>query len=467
MKAGRALWLWLTLACCACPLAGTAASGTWTNRSGGSWTNAANWNAATIASGSGSTANFTTVNLPADIAVTLDAARTIGNLNFDDQSTTKHNWSINPGIGGVLTLAGTTPTITVLSATTTINVPIAGAAGLTKAGQGALWLGDAGVNTYSGVTTVTAGTLRFGAATFASTNPLNLAAADGVAESSETLNLAVNTSATAIDVYGPGTLRLVGTTNSSAWPDLYFGPNHSANSCWSARLAARVDLGGAQRYVFGKTGHNGVGMYGLTGADCQFGGSITGAGGLTFVAQNAWTGSEPMEVPFALNASNSFTGPVVIQRGSVYLGNANALTCSNVLTFAPATGNNARLFLYGNDACVSDLSSSGAGSAVLANGNLKTGASLTLGTATLTVIQNNDWHVCRNPHGRLARVSRIRERHHGTVESAQGWPRAPAAYRDQHLFRNDDGFGRHATSGRRAEHWQRHGAGRCGPGGHG
>jgi autotransporter-associated beta strand protein/YVTN family beta-propeller protein len=131
-------------------------------------------------------------------------------------------------------------------------------------------------------------------------------------------------------------------------------------------------------------------MYGLTGADCQFGGSISGSGGVTFIAQNTWTDTEPMEVPFALNASNSFTGPVAIQRGSVYLGNANALTRTNVLTFNPASGNNARLFLYGNNACVSDLSSAGAGSALIANGNLKTGATLTLGGVTLTVVQNHD-----------------------------------------------------------------------------
>jgi len=387
-KTNRALIPLLALVFCGCALAARAASGTWTNCTGGSWTNAANWSVGIIASGSGSTANFTTVNLPADITVTLDAARTIGNLNFDDQNTTKHNWSINTGSAGPLTLAGTTPTITVLSATTTINAPIAGAAGLTKSGQGKLVLGDA--NTYTGTTTVSAGTVGLGTVTFSATSPLNLSAPGGAVESSGTLDLAVNTSATAIDVSGSGTLRLVATTNNSTSPDLYFGPNHSANSCWGARLAANVDLGSAQRYVFGETGHNGVGMYGLTNADCQFGGSISGSGGLIFIAQNNWTDSEPMEVPFALNASNSFIGPIEIQRGSVYLGNANALTRTNVLTFNPASGNNARLFLYGNSAWVSDLSSAGAGSALIANGNLKTGATLTLGAVTLTVIQNHD-----------------------------------------------------------------------------
>ena len=388
MKANEALNLLVAIVGCGCGLTARAASGTWTNCNGGSWTNAGNWNAGIIADSLGSTANFTTISLPADIVVTLDGSRTVGNLNFDDQNTAKHNWSINAGSGGGLTLAGTTPTVTVLSATTAVNAPITGTAGLTKSGQGKLMLG--GVNTYTGTTTVSAGALGLASATFSAASPLNLSAPGVAAESTGTFSLAVNTSATAIDVSGSGTLRLIAPTNSSGLPDLYFGPNHSANSCWGARLAANVDLGGAQRYVFGKTGHNGVGMYGLTSADCQFWGSISGSGGLTFIAQNNWTDSEPMEVPFALNASNNFTGPVEIQRGSVYLGNVNALTRSNALTLDPVSDNNARLFLYGNNATVSDLSSAGAGTALIANGNLKSGASLTLGAVTLTIVQNHD-----------------------------------------------------------------------------
>ncbi len=341
-----------------------------------------------MADGLGGTANFTTLSLSANANVTLDGARVIGNLSFDDQGATKHDWIVGAGSGGAFTLVGATPTISVFSATTTIIAPIGGTAGLSKAGQGRLVLG--GANNYTGTTVVGAGTLGLTAAAFSAASPLNIAAPGTVVESAGTLSLVVNASATALEVYGSGTLRLTATSNSSVLPDLYFGPNHSGNSCWGARLSANVDLGGIQRYVFGKTGHNGIGMYGLTNADCQFAGSVSGAGGLTFIAQNNWTGTEPMEVGFALNASNSFTGPVEIERGSVYLGNANALTRSNTLTFNPAAGNNARLFLYGNNAIISDLSSAGAGSAVIANGNLKSGASLTLGAVTLTVMQNHD-----------------------------------------------------------------------------
>ncbi len=363
-------------------------TGTWINPAGGSWTNSSNWSGGVIADGSGSTANFATLTLPADTTLTLDAPRVLGSLSFDDLGLTKHNWFLHPGNGGSLTLSGTSPTITVWSAATTFYAGVAGSAGLTKAGPGRLaLLGD---RSYSGATTVESGSLALGGATFSVDSPLNIVAASAVLESSGTLNLTVNTSSTAIDISGAGVLRLMATTNSSLYPDVYFGPNHSGNTCWGARLDSPVELGSLQRYIFGKTGHNGVGPYGLTGADCQFAGPISGSGGLTFIAQNSWTGPSPMEVAFALNASNSFTGPVEIQRGSVYLGNVGALVQGNALSFNPASGHNARLFLYGNDASVSDLSSPGPGAALIANGNLKSGATVTLGTVTLTLNQHHD-----------------------------------------------------------------------------
>jgi YVTN family beta-propeller protein/autotransporter-associated beta strand protein len=97
-----------------------------------------------------------------------------------------------------------------------------------------------------------------------------------------------------------------------------------------------------------------------------------------------------MEVPFALNAANTFTGTVEIRRGSVYLGHNQALDRGNSLSFNPAAGHQARLFLYGRSARVSDLASTGPGSALIANGNRKTGATLTLGAVTLTVTQSRD-----------------------------------------------------------------------------
>src|SRR5947208_409238 len=51
-------------------------SATWTSPAGGSWVNATNWSAGLYADGSGNSASFTNLNLSADVAVTLDGART-------------------------------------------------------------------------------------------------------------------------------------------------------------------------------------------------------------------------------------------------------------------------------------------------------------------------------------------------------------------------------------------------------
>ena len=137
-------------------------NGTWTNVAGGSWPTTGNWSGGTVAGGTGNTANFNTLNLTSNATVTLDGSRTIGNLTFGDTSTS-NNWLLSDGTGGTLTLDVTTgsPSVTVNnSITTTIDAVIAGADGLTKAGNGTLVLSAA--NTYTGATTVNAGTLVIG-----------------------------------------------------------------------------------------------------------------------------------------------------------------------------------------------------------------------------------------------------------------------------------------------------------------
>ena len=251
---------------------------------------------------------------------------------------------------------------------------IGGAYTLTKAGSGTLTLG--GNYTY--------------------TSAANLVVSVGAVSTTGRLNFNATTTGYA-SVSGAGTLNLRSTTSNASAPDISFNDNDVDNSAtnYGTFVSTPVDLGSSQRYIWGRTNHSSVSQYGpgsggTAGADIQFNGSISGSGGMTFVAQDNYTGSSPMETPFVLNAANTFTGPVEVQRGSVYLTAANALTQGNALTLDPSTGNNSRLFLYGNNASVSNLTSNGAGTSVIANGNLSSGAYLALPATTLTVNQTAD-----------------------------------------------------------------------------
>ena len=135
---------------------------TWTNVLGGSWAAGANWDGGTIASGSGNTADFSTLILGGSWVATLDGARTIGNLIFGDQGNT-YNWTVGTGSGGPLTLAvsSASPTIMAKNGTTTISPVLAGSAGMTKTGAGILSL--ASEDTYSGLTVISNGVLQLSA----------------------------------------------------------------------------------------------------------------------------------------------------------------------------------------------------------------------------------------------------------------------------------------------------------------
>ena len=146
-----------------------AADGTWTNLSGGLWSTSGNWSGGTIANGADFTANFGTLNITANQIISLDSARTIGNLIFSDTTTAFFNWTLdNNGSGAnILTLSRSvgTPTITVNNQTannnqtTTISLELAGTNGLTKAGAGTLT--SSGIANISGGVTVGGGTLNF------------------------------------------------------------------------------------------------------------------------------------------------------------------------------------------------------------------------------------------------------------------------------------------------------------------
>ena len=184
-------------------------------------------------------------------------------------------------------------------------------------------------------------------------------------------------------------MRLVSTTDSATVPDIYFSADQVANKYFGTRIAAgTLDLGGSQRYIFNLSGHNSISRYN-GGEDARISSSIIGSGGITYIAQNndgtAGTTSY-MEADLTLAGSNTFTGPLQIGRGSVYLQNSKALN-GNAVTFASTSGQNAALFLYGNSITIGNLSSTGTGGALIANGNVLNGSN-TAPTAPVTLTVN-------------------------------------------------------------------------------
>ena len=138
-------------------------AGAWTSLAGdGLWGTAGNWLDNLIPSGANLPAAFSGRDITADETVTLSAPHVIGGLAFGDTDPgSAAGWTL---AGSTLTLAGTTPTVSVGTLGTdknaTISLVLAGTDGMTKTGNGTLVL--TATNTYLGGTTINGGTLQLG-----------------------------------------------------------------------------------------------------------------------------------------------------------------------------------------------------------------------------------------------------------------------------------------------------------------
>lgn len=157
-------------------------SGVWTNSDdAGLWSEAANWQDSLIASGTGTTADFSLSDLTEDTSLILDSSRTVQRLVFGDSDyETPASWTVSDGgnSGRTITLSGSsTPTIQVNGLTTpagdTTDVPeanawphhlaatLTGSAGFTKTGVGTIELNrpNPGLN---GALTISKGIVQIG-----------------------------------------------------------------------------------------------------------------------------------------------------------------------------------------------------------------------------------------------------------------------------------------------------------------
>ncbi|MEZ0218249.1 MAG: beta strand repeat-containing protein [Rariglobus sp.] len=282
-----------------------AADGTWTllstGTATGNWDDAttANWSGGTVAGGSGFTADFSTLNITAASTVTLTAPRTIGNLTFgDSDTTTAASWTL-AGTGlNVLTLAGTTPTITVndlgtgsaTNSLVTISAKISGTSGLIKNGTGTVAIPAtfgkgvlvlSGANDYSGGTTISTGALRAandsalgtGTVTVSSGAQLQIQGGRTIAN---TINL---NGSSALFASSSGGANLSGTVNLQSNSSIGLATN-SGNATLTFTSAGSLNLGSSILSISGG-GSNATTIAGtLTGASGS-GIALSGAAPLT------------------------------------------------------------------------------------------------------------------------------------------------------------------------------------------
>jgi fibronectin-binding autotransporter adhesin len=234
-------------------------NGTWADTTtGGLWSVPGNWSS-TVADGQDGTADFSTLTLGADNTVHLDTARTIGNLIFADQGGL-HNWILdnNGTAGNTLTLSTSsgTPTITVNNDVATISAVLLGTQGLTKTGGASGTLILSGSNSYSGVTTLSAGTLLLGNAAGAGTSTINLSGGTFGASGAQAIsNAVVATASTTTTLQGTAALTLNGALSGSGMLNIgSTGINlgnvsvNATNSPGNNSFSGALSVGGAMNF---------------------------------------------------------------------------------------------------------------------------------------------------------------------------------------------------------------------------
>lgn len=135
------------------------ASGTWITNGNGNWSTPSNWLSGIVASGTDSTADFSTLNITGDRTASLDLNLTIGHLKFAD-TVPDQRWILAGSNRLTMAVSSGSPTITVTNGSVQITAPIAGNQGLTYSGGGILEL--YGNNSYTGTTTVSGAEFKFG-----------------------------------------------------------------------------------------------------------------------------------------------------------------------------------------------------------------------------------------------------------------------------------------------------------------
>jgi fibronectin-binding autotransporter adhesin len=307
--------------------------GTWIATAAGpfNWSDTANWadtNEDTIgdvADGTGFTAFFTP-NITANQVVTVDTARTIGNITFTDSTTSSHNLTIGPADPlQTLTLDVSTGLslidVTQSGRTLIISAPLTVSDGIQQTGPGAL--------TISGATTISGGIQKdsgTGALTFS--GPITLGGAQTWTNNSTTTLLTGN--GTNLITNGGNQLTVAGTGTTT------FGVITSANETLTGSGAlvkngtGRLNIGGNNSNFTGTVTINGGIMHVHNVNEPMGTGNLTLNGGVmswywgATYTRTLGTGTSQVQIPGGESgfAGSGTTGPTINLGSSVRWGTA-------------------------------------------------------------------------------------------------------------------------------------------------
>ncbi|WP_396180236.1 autotransporter domain-containing protein, partial [Flavobacterium sp.] len=333
---------------------------------------------------SAGTLNFGTGGLGTAGAVTFTGSST---LQYGSSTTTdlSSRLVINNGVTGTVDTNGNDVTFAT-------GIGASGSGALTKAGTGTLSLNAA--NTYTGLTTVNAGTLAVGSGgSLASGNSLTLGASGtatfanagqtlGTLTNGGTLNLGASTTLTVSDGTSSGVISGTGgsLTKASAGTLTLSG----ANSFTGATTVSAGVLNIQNSTALGTTA---AGTTVASGAALQLQGDINvGAEALTL----SGTGVSNDGALRNISGTNTYAGLVTLGGSTLINSDAGTLTLSNTGTITGA-GFNLTLGGAGDITVMSNIGSdignliiNGTGSVLLAGGNTFTGTT-TFNTGTLVV----------------------------------------------------------------------------------
>ncbi len=288
-------------------------NGAWTNtNSGQSWNVGANWLGGNVATGTGASADFSTLRLPTGAnTVNLNVSETVGSLLFGDVNNF-FGWTLAT-TGGTLTLAsGTTPTITVNDQSATISAVIAGSQGFSVSGPGTLILSNAS-NSYAGTVTISSGNLQAGALTIIpSTSAMSIASGGRFVLS--TFNESIGS------LTGAGGVA----NNSTGAVTLTVGGDNTSPAAFSGILTNTFGTA-AGTFALTKTGS---GIFTLSGTSNNFTGATTiSNGNLLDAATNTMAPLSAVSVGatgiFTLGGFSQSVGSLTGVAGGVVTNNSN------------------------------------------------------------------------------------------------------------------------------------------------